>query len=152
MNALLRLFAKLSLRSRWRGAAACVLLAGAGTGCANPFATAEIDSTSTAAAEIGRMAAEPRRAPQFTDIPPVPKADRPLAAWGKEADQIETAAAKLERETAPGAWTLNDTARFAARAKSDAGPDLDASAPSAAATEAFAKQLRERATPPPSPR
>ena len=43
-------------------------------------------------------------------------------------------------------------ARFVARARSEAGPDFDAAASSAAATEAFARELRERATPPPPPR
>jgi len=71
---------------------------------------------------------------------------------GKAADQLELAGARLEQETAANTWTLNDTSRFVARARSEAGPDFDAAASSAAATEAFARELRERATPPPPPR
>ena len=122
-------------------------------GCAgNPFAEAPIDPASPVAEDVSRMVKASRQDPTFASIPPVPKEERKLADWGKAADQLEIAGAKLDRETAPNTWTLTGTEGFAARARSQAGPDLDTSTSTTTASVAFAKELRERATPPPSPR
>lgn len=153
MNASLRLFAKLSAGPARGGVAACVALGALLGGCAgNPFAEAPIDPASPVAEDISRMVKASRQDPTFASIPPVPKEERKLADWGKAADQLEIAGAKLDRETAPNTWTLTGTEGFAARARSQAGPDLDTSTSTTTASEAFAKELRERATPPPSPR
>lgn len=131
-----------------------MMVAGLMSGCAaNPFAEAKVDPSSSVAEDVARMAHESRTYPTFDAIPPAPtgSAQRPLAAWGQAADQLEIAAAKVERETAPGTWTLSGTERFVARARSQAGPDMGA-ATTTPSSEAFAKELRERATPPPSPR
>ena len=153
MNASLRLFAKLSAGRARGGVAACVALGALLGGCAgNPFAEAPIDPASPVAEDISRMVKASRQDPTFASIPPVPKEERKLADWGKAADQLEIAGAKLDRETAPNTWTLTGTEGFAARARSQAGPDLDTSTSTTTASEAFAKELRERATPPPSPR
>ena len=153
MNAPLRLFAKLSADPAREGVAACVMLAALLSGCAgSPFAEAPVDPASPVAEDISRMAKAARQDPTFASIPPVPHEERKLADWGRAADQLEIAGAKLERETAPNTWTLTGTEGFAARARSQAGPDLDTSVSTTTASEAFAKELRERATPPPSPR
>ncbi|WP_374658884.1 hypothetical protein [Phenylobacterium sp.] len=153
MNASLRLFAKLSAGRARGGVAACVALGALLGGCAgNPFAEAPIDPASPVAEDVSRMVKASRQDPTFASIPPVPKEERKLADWGKAADQLEIAGAKLDRETAPNTWTLTGTEGFAARARSQAGPDLDTSTSTTTASEAFAKELRERATPPPSPR
>jgi hypothetical protein len=154
MNAPLRLFVNLSLKApapRWL---ACVcgaaLLAGCGT--SNPFATAGVDPASPVAADVEKMAHADKTFPTFADIPNIPTDQRPLRQWGGDADQLELAGAKLVRETAPNTWTLNDTQAFATRGRSQAGPALQGDTSSTAATEAFARQIRERATPPPPPR
>jgi len=153
MNAPLRLFAKLSAGPALGGVAACVTLGALLGGCAgNPFAQAPIDPASPVAADIAHMVKVPGQDPTFASIPPVPKEERKLADWGRAADQLEVAGAKLDRETAPNTWTLTGTEGFAARARAQTGPDLDTSTSTTTASEAFAKELRERATPPPSPR
>lgn len=152
MNAPLRLFAQpLRMGAPLRlvaGAGLCALL---GACAGNPFATAEVDPASPVAAEVARVARLQRDYPTFADIPPVPADQRPPAAWGQAANDLESAAAELERETAPGTWTLEGTEAFAQRARRAAGAD-DAPPSATAAAEAFARQARERATPPPPPR
>lgn len=125
------------------------------TGCAsyNPFATAPVDPASPVAEDVARVARSGGDFPTFADIPPVPTDQRPVTQWGQAAGKLETERATLERQTAPNTWTLDGTERFQARAKAMAGPPIVSDAASStAATEAFARQLRERATPPPSPR
>jgi hypothetical protein len=149
MNAPLRLFSRPTALRLLACAGAAAMLAACGS---SPFATAPVDPASPVAAEVASMAKTHGPYPKFSDIPPVPSDQRPVRAFGREADKLETAAAKLERETAPGTWTLDQTAAFAARAQRDAGPAVAVDPASRAATEAFARQIRERATPPPSPR
>lgn len=90
--------------------------------------------------------------PDFSDIPELPMDVRPLAEWGRAARGVMSDGLSLERSTAEATWTLGDTEAFAARALADAGPP----APTVSATpaaEAFAREIRRRATPPPpSPR
>ena len=132
---------------------ACASLALAGCASSNPLATLPIDPNSPVAADVARMSRTSGPFPTFADIPPIPTDQRPVAQWGKEARQLEVAGSTLERDTAPKTWTLNGTERFQAQAKAAAGPAIQGNASSStAATEAFARQLRERATPPPSPR
>lgn len=152
MNAPLRHFAHSSLSSPAKGALACMAVAALLAGCAgNPFERATVDPSSPVAAEVEQMARQTGPFPTFADIPPVPADQRPLAEWGKAANQLVVAAAQLERDTAANTWTLDGTDRFAARARQEAGPPLDPGV-SRATTEAFARELRERATPPPPPR
>lgn len=151
MNAPLRLFVRPLGRCSTGALIGCVGVAALLTGCANPFATARVDPNSPVAAEIEQMAKQKRPYPTFADIPPVPTDQRPVAQWGGEANQLEMAASRLDRATAPETWTLQGTEQFATRSRSQAGPNIatDTTTP---ATEAFARQLRERATPPPPPR
>lgn len=149
MNALLRLFVN---RTTPRGlACACgaVLLSGCAT---SPFGTAQVDPASPVAADVARMARATSDYPSFSEIPPLPADQRPLREFGRAADQLEMASAKLERETAPGTWTLTGTERFVSRAQAEVAPGGDSEASTTAASEAFARQIRERATPPPLPR
>lgn len=153
MNAPLRLFACSSLGASARGMLGCLTVALLATGCAaNPFAEAKVDPNSAVAEDVARMAHESRDFPTFSEIPPAPAAQRPIASWGRAADQLEIAGAKVDQATAPNTWTLTGTERFVARARSQAGPDINADTSTTASSEAFAKELRERATPPPSPR
>ena len=153
MNALLRLFACSSLGASARALLGCASLAVLAAGCAaNPFSEAKVDPHSAVAEDVARMAHESREFPTFAEIPPMPAAQRPIAEWGTAADELEIAGAKVEQATAPNTWTLSGTERFVARARSQAGPDIGSDASTTPASEAFAKELRERATPPPSPR
>jgi hypothetical protein len=153
MNALLRLFACSSLGASARGLLGCAATAALLAGCAgNPFAEAKVDANSAVAEDVARMAHESRAFPTFADIPPPPSAQRPLASWGQAADQLEVARANVETATAPSTWTLTGTERFVARARSQVGPDIGPTESTTPSSEAFAKELRERATPPPSPR
>jgi hypothetical protein len=131
----------------------CAATAALLAGCAgNPFAEAKVDANSAVAEDVARMAHESRDFPTFADIPPPPSAQRPLASWGQAADQLEVARANVEAATAPSTWTLTGTERFVARARSQVGPDIGPIESTTPSSEAFAKELRERATPPPSPR
>jgi hypothetical protein len=131
---------------------ACASLSLAGCASSNPFASLPIDPNSPVAADVARMSRTDGAFPSFADIPPIPTDQRPVAQWGQEARQLEVAGTTVERQTAPNTWTLNGTERFQAQAKAAAGPAGVAAGSSTAASEAFARQLRERATPPPSPR
>jgi hypothetical protein len=122
------------------------LLAGCG---GNPFATGKVDPTSPIISEVNAAGKTDRPFPKFTDIPELPKDVRPPKAYGVAAAKVEGARDQLERDTAENTWTLNDTLKFQAGAQTAAGPDIAPTAQDAAATEALAKKLRERATPPP---
>lgn len=151
MNAPLRLFAQAtSIKSLLACACASALLGG----CAvtSPFATAPVTADSVVAADVARISRTPGEFPEFTDIPPIPKDQRPVAQWGVAASQLTQAGTKLDRDTADNTWTLTGTDRFQTRALQQAGPPAQSEGSSTAASEAFARQLRERATPPPSPR
>jgi hypothetical protein len=126
--------------------AACV------SGCiANPFADAKVDPASPIAAEVAKAGRANAAYPSFSDIPRMPKDLRPVRMYGQAADNLQRAADQLVQATAPGTWTLTgDTEAFASRARDQAGPDLAPADP--AATEAYVKELRKRATPPPPPK
>ncbi len=123
---------------------ACLLV----TGCiGNPFQDTPVDPASPVAADVARMTREAGPYPTFAGIPKTPKDIRPLAQYGRDARAILAEGAALERATAPGTWTLQGTDQFAEKARRDAGPQIEPPKPGDA--EAFARELRERATPPP---
>ncbi len=125
----------------------CLILGGC---VGNPFADAKIDPRSPVASEVARSVRPGAAYPTFASIPPVPKDVRPHRQYGIQAARVDAAAAELVRDTADETWTLRNTDAFAAETRAAAGPD--AVPGQAADTEAFAKELRRRATPPPSPR
>lgn len=116
-------------------------------GCAGPFASVKVDPSSPVAGEVAKLARADRDYPKFNEIPPAPTDVRPARIYGERAQALEAAGAQLDAATAPGTWTLDATSSFAAKARKDAGPALDA--PANADTEAFANSVRKRATPPP---
>ena len=122
----------------------CALVAGcAGAG----FGTAKVAPASPIAAEVAELARDARGYPSFADIPAVPDDLRPACIFGLSSKQLEMAGARLERETAPQTWSLGGSEEFAAAARSTM-PDVDPGA-DAADLEGTARDLRERATPPP---
>lgn len=126
------------------GVALCVLLSAC---VGNPFEDAKVDPRSPIAAEVAKSVRADAAYPTFRSIPPLPKDLRPHRQYGQAAAQIETEAKTLETATADSTWTLNNSETFAAKAREDAGPELPAVTPGA--TEAFAREQKARATPPP---
>ncbi|WP_304164651.1 hypothetical protein [Phenylobacterium aquaticum] len=152
MNASLRLFVIGGHALRTSGLMGCLLVGASLSGCAaNPFAPQPLDKASAAAPEITAVAHNNRPFPTFAGIPAVPSDIRPDRAWGKAAAELEGQGAELARATAPGTWSLTGTDAFAQRAQAEAGPAAGAES-TTADTEAFAKQARARATPPPPPK
>lgn len=118
------------------------------TACvANPFVDAKVDPNSPVAAEVAKVANARQGYPSFRDIPATPTDLRPVGLYGKEAEAVKLAGAALIRETEPGTWTLQNSESFADKARRDAGPELPPA--STQDSDAFARELRERATPPP---
>jgi hypothetical protein len=113
----------------------------------NPFKDAKIDPASPVAPDVAKMTRGDAKFPTFASIPPPPSDIRPLAQYGRSANSILAEGQALNRATAPETWTLQGTDDFAEKARRDAGPQLEPPTPGDA--EAFAKALRERATPPP---
>lgn len=128
-----------------------VALAGAGlvaAGCTGvPFTDAKIDPASPVAADVAKMTRQDAKFPTFAGIPPEPKNLRPVAQYGADAREVMAAGDAVVAATAPSTWTLQDTEAFASRSREDAGPQIEPPRPGDA--EAFARELRERATPPP---
>jgi len=149
MNAPRPLFPNVRRASRLLLSAGAV--GGAGTllaGCiGNPFVDARVDPASPVAAEVARVAKANTDYPSFSDIPVIPQDLRPVRLYGREAQAVKLAGEKLVRETAPETWTLKNTESFAADAQRDAGPTFEEGPQRD--PEAFARELRERATPPP---
>jgi hypothetical protein len=131
---------------------AAAALAALVSGCiANPFADAKVDPASPIAAEVAKVGRMNADYPSFSEIPPVPKDLRPAKMYGQAAGDLQRAGDQLVQATAPSTWTLTgDTEAFAGGARDQAGPPLAPADP--AATEAYVKELRKRATPPPPPK
>ena len=118
------------------------------SGCiGNPFKDTKIDPASPVAADVARMTRQDGKFPTFASIPKAPTDIRPLAQYGRDARAVLAEGAALDAAVAPGTWTLQGTDNFAAKALKDAGPQIEPPKPGDA--EAFARALRERATPPP---
>ena len=127
---------------------ALALGAGLLSGCVgNPFANAQIDPASPVAEDVARMTQADAKLPSFASIPPAPSDVRPAASYGRAVASLNAAAADLIRDTGPETWSLQGTDAFAETARSDVGPELPPVIPGD--SEAFARELRERATPPP---
>lgn len=149
MNASVRLFLNDQRLRLAASAGVCALTAACVT---FPAEKAAVDPTTNLGPEIARAEQASGAYPSFSDIPAIPKDLRPAAAYGRAAGEVNQALAQLEADTAPNTWALNETDRFAAseQARFDRAPVPGAA--DTAATEAFARRLRERATPPPLPR
>jgi len=128
------------------GLSACALTSGC---MGNPFEDAKVDPRSPIAAEVAQVARENRAYPTFASIPPMPADVRPARQYGQQAAAIQSAAADLERRTAPDTWTLGNTEAFAAQGRAAVGQEPPPRAEGS--TAAFAESQRKRATPPPSP-
>ncbi len=116
-------------------------------GCVSvAFGDAKVDPASPVAEDVARITREPGAFPTFAGIPKAPE-PTPVARYGRSAQAVLAEGVALERATAPDTWTLDGTDVFAERGRAAAGPQIDPPTPGEA--EAFARALRERATPPP---
>ncbi|MBW8858762.1 MAG: hypothetical protein JF570_03255, partial [Caulobacter sp.] len=90
--------------------------------------------------------------PTFAEIPAIPTDIRTPVQFKKAVGAEKLAAEELKRQTAPNTWTLSDTEGYASKARRVAKVPAPAAPTDAdrAATEAFAKAARDRATAPPS--
>lgn len=130
---------------RFAALACAGLIAGGCTGV--PFTDAKIDPASPVAADVAKMTRQDAKFPTFAGIPRKPTDVRPLAQYGRDARSVLAAGDAVVAATAPSTWTLQGTEAFAERSRRDAGPQLEPPKPGDA--DAFARELRERATPPP---
>ena len=121
-----------------------VLLAGC---VGNPFGAHPVDPASPVAAEVAQLSRKGGKFPTFASIPNPPTDVRPAPQFGRAAASVTSAGEALIAATEPSTWTLQGTDQFAEKARRDAGPTLEPAKPAEA--EAFARELRERATPPP---
>ncbi|WP_293365942.1 hypothetical protein [Phenylobacterium sp.] len=126
------------------GVGACALLSGC---IANPFKDAIVDPRSPIAAEVTKTVNPDAPYPTFVAFPKTPEGVRPNPQYGVVAGRVEADGAQLIAATADSTWTLSGTDAFAAQVRAAAGPLLPPPAPGD--TEAFAKDLKARATPPP---
>jgi hypothetical protein len=118
--------------------------------CASvPFTDTKVDPNSPVAADVTRVTrqADKSKFPTFAGIPAKPKDVRPLGQYGRDARSVAAAGEALIAATEPSTWTLQNTTAFAERGRRDAGADIPPVQPGE--SEAFARALRERATPPP---
>jgi hypothetical protein len=136
---------RLAVRSAALGA---LVLVGACAG--RSPSEARIDPASPIAGEVARVRAMKAPFPSFRQIPPRPKDIRAPQAYAAEVADAKAAAGRLEQATAPETWTLTGSQAFASAAQRAVG--AEPAPANGDDTEAFARGLRERATPPPSPR
>jgi hypothetical protein len=126
------------------GAAACV---------ASPFKTTAVDPSSPVAAQVTAAAKEKGARRKFSEIPAIPT-DVPNANQVRAAVvQQQRAGDALSKAVAPNTWELKDTDSYVSKAQRDVKASALAAPTDAdrAATEAFARDARGRASAPPSP-
>ena len=148
-------------RTFWQTLRLTLLASAAGglTACVDlpklePGAGAGIDPKSAAASEVAAVLENPGPWPTFARIPQIPADVRNSAAWRAAVEEQEADGLYASRNGAEDSWSLNGTESFETRARADANP-LNLHAPTdaeMAESEAYARALRKRATPPPSPR
>lgn len=148
-------------RTFWQTLRLALLASAAGglTACAalpslEPGVGAGVDPKSAAAAEVAAVLDNPGPWPTFAGIPQVPADVRDSAAWRAAVEDQEAEGLYTSRNGAEDTWSLTATEAFEAEARAAANP-LGLHAPTdaeMAESEAYARALRKRATPPPSPR
>lgn len=119
-----------------------------------PGAGAAIDPASSAAPAVAAAVADPGPWPTFADIPELPADLRSAQAWRDAVAEQEADGLSTRRDTAEGTWSLTATEAFAADLRARVA-EVDVHAPTdaeMAESEAYARALRARATPPPLPR
>lgn len=119
-----------------------------------PGANAAIDPSSPAAAAVAAAVADPGARPTFASIPEMPTDVRPASAWRQAVEDQEADRLFTQRNGAEDSWSLAGTEAFAADLRARVA-EIDVHAPTdaeMAESDAYARALRARATPPPLPR
>jgi len=124
-------------------------------GCASESdmaARSKIPPNSPLAAAIEQATTQPLPAPSFRDIPMKPPQMRAAGAWEQSATALQGQGRELAGIAAmpvelpdPEAWGKRTAAAVGLDSITPPGPN------NAAELEAYARELRERATPPPPP-
>jgi hypothetical protein len=129
-----------------------VLLAGCATE-SDMAARSTIPPNSPLAQAVAAVKSEPQPAPSYRNIPLNPPQMRPAGAWEQTATALQGQGRELAGIAAipveipdPDAWAKRTAAAAGLDAITPPGPN------NAAELEAYARELRERATPPPPPR
>jgi hypothetical protein len=114
---------------------------------------APVDMSSPVAKDVIAAAQHPGPYPKFTQIPNIPTDVRPAAAWRQAVTDIQRRQEQLDLQVAALPPAPTDTEAYAAQSRTQLGPPPAPPAPENARelTEAEARALRERATPPPAP-
>lgn len=114
-----------------------------------------IDATSPVAQDVIAASQVKGPFPHFRDIPAVPKDVRPVTAWRTSVLAMISQRDALASTIAATPFEIADPDLWAKNVRSQSGLETVGPAPSPASnseTEAFAKALRDRATPPPPPK
>jgi hypothetical protein len=132
--------------------AACVLAAPAAALSRPCQATAETEDrpaiNAAIAAEAERVSHAPGPYPRFCDIPPTPTDVRPPIAWAATIADVNAAGAETQAQGAISFAPDQPTESFVDEAVRDGTAPPAQPIPS---TEAFVRDARGRATPPPRP-
>lgn len=147
-------------RGAGRFAAACAAIAAAAAlaGCAsNPShasSRAAVDKTSPAAPAIAELPRTLGPYPRWSQFPRGPQPTPPPSEIASSVADLQAAQANLLASAGQLQWTLSGTTSFAQAARAQINPEYAAPAPAgeSAQVEAYAKALREKATPPPAPK
>jgi hypothetical protein len=139
----------------WRLSGAAFIATWVLTGCASESDLArrsQIAPDSPVAMAIAEVQAHPSPYPSFADFPKTPTGMRLPVAWEEGRHQLAVAGDELAKISAAPA-EMPDPAAFARQLRAASGLDqVPVPGPDAAAElEAYARELRERATPPPPP-
>ena len=116
-----------------------------------PYGDEPLDANTAATEVIADQVAKASEWPTFEGIPQAPVDVRPPDAWRAAVAGTEGDRAQLLAEVAPATWSLSASEAFAERIRRslDVRPGDVPSAGQQAETEAWARRMRERATPPP---
>jgi len=142
------------IRGAWRLELACAVLAAAAAlaGCASSGAS--VDQTSPAAPAIAELPRTLGPYPRWSQFPRGPQPFPPPSEIASSVADLQMAQANLLASASQLQWTLSGTEAFAAETRAQINPAYAAPAPAEerAEAEAYARSLREQATPPPAPK
>jgi hypothetical protein len=103
---------------------------------------------------VAAAVADPGARPTFASIPEIPTDVRAAPAWRQAVEDQEADRLFTQRNVAEDNWSLSETEAFAADLRAWVA-EVDVHAPTdaeMAESDAYARALRARATPPPLPR
>jgi hypothetical protein len=135
-------------------ACAAISAAAALAGCASNPSAAQVDKTSPAAPAIAEATKTPGPYPRWSQFPRGPQPVPPPSEIASSVADLQSAQANLLSSANKLPWTLSGTTAFAGEARGQINPAYAAPAPAdeRAQAEAYARSLREQATPPPAPK